>query len=46
MVQMPFEQLPSGVSYREYRAGTGDAGEYILCMIHDTHITLLLFILL
>lgn len=25
MVQMPFEQLPSGVSYREYRAGTGDA---------------------
>jgi hypothetical protein len=26
LVDVPFEELPSGVSYREYRAGKGEAG--------------------
>ena len=29
LVDIPFETLPSGVSYREYRAGSGDASEFI-----------------
>lgn len=28
LVSIPFEELPSGVSYREYRAGKGEAGVY------------------
>ena len=28
LVDIPFEELPSGVSYREYRAGKGDAGRW------------------
>jgi hypothetical protein len=28
LTNMPFEELPSGVSYREYREGKGDAGTY------------------
>jgi hypothetical protein len=31
LVQMPFEDLPSGVSYREYREGKGEAGRYKQC---------------
>ena len=27
LADMPFIKLPSGVSYREYRAGKGEAGE-------------------
>ena len=29
LVDIPFENLPSGVSYREYRAGSGDACEFM-----------------
>ena len=28
LVDIPFEELPSGVSFREYRAGKGDAGKW------------------
>jgi hypothetical protein len=28
LVDIPFEELPSGVSYREYRQGKGEAGAY------------------
>ena len=30
LTNIPFEELPSGVSYREYREGKGDAGTLIL----------------
>ena len=29
LVDVPFNELPSGVSYREYREGKGEAGTYL-----------------
>jgi hypothetical protein len=31
LVEIPFQELPSGVSYREYREGKGEAGKFRCC---------------
>jgi hypothetical protein len=46
LIDIPFEELPSGVSFREYRAGKGEAGEYFVTQTRsDTHRTFIQFFL-
>jgi len=35
LVDIPFEQLASGVSYREYREGKGEAGTFISSLLFE-----------
>ena len=35
LVDIPFEQLASGVSYREYREGKGEAGTFIFSLLFE-----------